>query len=198
MTLAIDDFGTGYSSLATLKDSTIDRIKIDRSFVTGLADNAWRISPSRGRWRSSVTTSGLRTVAEGTTADVLAITRSLGCDEFQGYLASRPVTAAELTPLLRAGRFDVGAELGRRRRSRPAWSRPDMIITVCFALVVLSVPLAGVAACPASGGVADASSLARRSRWSCSSPSSAPASVIPSPVSAAAHLLSYALPRACG
>ena len=111
VTLAIDDFGTGYSSLATLRQLTIDRIKIDRSFVTGLAtrDGDLTITRSVAELGRNL---GLRTVAEGIeTPEVLALVRDLGCDEFQGFLASRPVSAAEITPMLARGRYDIAAAL---------------------------------------------------------------------------------------
>ena len=121
VTLAIDDFGTGYSSLATLRQLTIDRIKIDRSFVTGLAASQGDLTITRSVAELGHNL-GLRTVAEGIeTPDVLAIARDLGCDEFQGFYASRPVSAVEVTPILAAGRFDIGAALrAANQRTAPA------------------------------------------------------------------------------
>ncbi len=98
--LAIDDFGTGYSSLVALRDLTIDTIKIDRSFVTSLADNPGDLTIVRSVIELGHNL-GLRTVAEGVeTVDALEIITALGCDEYQGFLASVPMTAEELQPLL--------------------------------------------------------------------------------------------------
>ncbi len=100
VTLAIDDFGTGYSSLASLRRLTIDSIKIDRSFVTELATNTGDLNIVRsvidlGR------SLGLSTIAEGVeTREVLDIVRTLGCDEYQGYLVSEPLSAAATTAFI--------------------------------------------------------------------------------------------------
>ncbi len=100
VTLAIDDFGTGYSSLASLRRLTIDRIKIDRSFVTELATNGGDLNIVRsiidlGR------NLGLSTIAEGVeTREVLDIVRALGCDEYQGFLVSAPLCASAVTELM--------------------------------------------------------------------------------------------------
>lgn len=93
--LAIDDFGTGYSSMAYLKHLTIDRLKIDRSFVQNLADNA----DDRAIVGTMVTLAhnlNLQIVAEGVESDnVLPILSRMGCDEAQGYYFSLPVPVKE-------------------------------------------------------------------------------------------------------
>ena len=89
--LALDDFGTGFSSLSLLQQFPIQRIKIDRAFVQGIADY--------GNDRSLVRTiiamaqsMGLDLVAEGVeTVHQLQSLRELGCDKAQGYLISHPV-----------------------------------------------------------------------------------------------------------
>ncbi|MGW4483967.1 sensor domain-containing protein [Amycolatopsis sp. NPDC004368] len=94
--LAIDDFGTGYSSLAQLRRLTLDTLKIDRSFITGIAESgaAAAIVASIIAMAHAV---GLTVVAEGVeTADELALLRQLGCDQAQGYHLGRPLPAAEL------------------------------------------------------------------------------------------------------
>ncbi|RJQ83509.1 sensor domain-containing protein [Amycolatopsis panacis] len=94
--LAIDDFGTGYSSLAQLRRLTLDTLKIDRSFITGIADSrdAAAIVASIIAMAHAV---GLTVVAEGVeTADELELLRELGCDQAQGYHLGRPVSAREM------------------------------------------------------------------------------------------------------
>ncbi|WP_081655243.1 sensor domain-containing protein [Amycolatopsis orientalis] len=94
--LAIDDFGTGYSSLAQLRRLTLDTLKIDRSFITGIADSrdAAAIVTSIIAMAHAV---DLTVVAEGVeTAEELELLRELGCDQAQGYHLGRPLAAAEL------------------------------------------------------------------------------------------------------
>ncbi|WP_420004333.1 putative bifunctional diguanylate cyclase/phosphodiesterase [Arenibacterium sp. LLYu02] len=91
--LAIDDFGTGYSSLAMLKDLPVDRIKLDRRFITGLPGDAKddRIIAAMVALGRSL---GITVIAEGveTTAQRDRLIE-LGCPEAQGFLFSRPVPA---------------------------------------------------------------------------------------------------------
>ncbi len=94
--LAIDDFGTGYSSLAQLRRLTLDTLKIDRSFITGIAESrdAEAIVTSIIAMAHAVE---LTVVAEGVeTEEELELLRKLGCDQAQGYHLGRPVAAADL------------------------------------------------------------------------------------------------------
>ncbi|MEV6872592.1 EAL domain-containing protein [Amycolatopsis sp. NPDC051128] len=94
--LAIDDFGTGYSSLAQLRRLTLDALKIDRSFITGIAESrdAEAIVTSIIAMAHAV---DLTVIAEGVEyAEQLELLRELGCDQAQGYHLGRPVSAAEL------------------------------------------------------------------------------------------------------
>lgn len=91
--ISLDDFGTGYSSLAYIKHLNVDRIKIDRSFIRDLDYNAesYSIVAAIITMGKSL---GLKVLAEGIeTEHQLSLLRELGCDEGQGYLFSRPVTA---------------------------------------------------------------------------------------------------------
>jgi diguanylate cyclase (GGDEF)-like protein len=94
--LSIDDFGTGYSSLAYLKKLPVDELKIDKSFVLAMADDADDAKIVRSTIELAHNL-GLTVVAEGVeTADILEQLRGLQCDEAQGYFISKPVPAAEL------------------------------------------------------------------------------------------------------
>lgn len=102
--LSLDDFGTGFSSLSYLKRFPIDTLKIDRSFVTGIPDDANDCAIA-GAIVSMAKQLGHRVVAEGVeTAEQLAFLRSLGCDEIQGYLFSPPVSADDFARQLREDR----------------------------------------------------------------------------------------------
>jgi diguanylate cyclase (GGDEF)-like protein len=98
--IAMDDFGTGYSSLNYLRSFPFDRIKVDRSFVTGLGAGA----PNTAIVRAVIDIArvlGMRTTAEGIeTADQQRVLALLGCDEVQGYLFSRPLPADEARALI--------------------------------------------------------------------------------------------------
>ncbi len=102
--LSIDDFGTGYSSLSYLRRFPIDVLKVDRSFVREIIDNA-----DDAAIVASVIALAhnlkLQVVAEGVeTAAQLDYLQSLGCDVMQGYHFSKPLPAAAFEQLLRSGR----------------------------------------------------------------------------------------------
>ena len=100
--LAIDDFGTGYSSLAYLRRFPIDTLKIDQSFMrdiphdTGAMEIAITIIAMAHNLRMQVLAEGVETAAQ------LAFLQRNGCNTYQGYLYSRPVTAESFATLLRA------------------------------------------------------------------------------------------------
>jgi len=100
--LAIDDFGTGYSSMSLMKQFPIDTIKIDRSFVRDLPQDTEDCAIAEaiiGMGKAL----GMTIVAEGVeTSDQEAFLRAHACDEMQGFLFSKPVTAQEMTGLLRS------------------------------------------------------------------------------------------------
>ena len=92
----MDDFGTGYSSLSYLLSFPFSKIKIDRSFITGLTKQ----NESRAIVRAVADLArnlGMIVTAEGVETDEqLEQVRILGCTEMQGYLFSRPLPAAEI------------------------------------------------------------------------------------------------------
>jgi diguanylate cyclase (GGDEF)-like protein/PAS domain S-box-containing protein len=101
--LALDDFGTGYSSLSHLKRFPIDTLKIDRSFVQGIASNSGDASIV-GAVISMGSHLNMRVIAEGVeTREQLAFLQHHQCPFGQGYYFSAPVTARECTQLLRRG-----------------------------------------------------------------------------------------------
>ncbi len=102
--LVLDDFGTGYSSLAYLKRLPLDTIKIDRSFVAGLADDDSNL-PIVQAVVSLAHGLGIDVTAEGIeTVEQRDCLRDLGCDRGQGYWFARPLPAAELEVVLGQGR----------------------------------------------------------------------------------------------
>ena len=98
--LSIDDFGTGYSSLNYLKRFAIDKLKIDRSFITDLPqdlNDAAIVQAVVSLARSLQ----LRVTAEGVESrPQLDFLRAVGCQAYQGFLGARPMTAAEFEALL--------------------------------------------------------------------------------------------------
>lgn len=98
--IGIDDFGTGYSSLAYLKRFPVKRLKIDRSFISDIADGrSGNIIPKVIIDLGHAL--GLEVLAEGVEDMAqLEILRELGCDEAQGYFLGRPMPAADFAEFL--------------------------------------------------------------------------------------------------
>jgi diguanylate cyclase (GGDEF)-like protein len=98
--IAMDDFGTGYSSLSYLRKFPFDKIKIDRCFISGLAENGEStaivkaVSDLAASLRMTTTAEGVETQQQ------LDAVRHLGCGEVQGYLFSAPKPAEETLRLL--------------------------------------------------------------------------------------------------
>ncbi len=97
--IAMDDFGTGYSSLSVLQRLPLDTLKIDRSFVSAIDDEAnnARACAIIGAIIAIAKELNLSVVAEGVeTTTQLAFLRTLNCDAYQGYLFSRPIDSMTL------------------------------------------------------------------------------------------------------
>jgi len=94
--LALDDFGTGYASLAYLRRHPIDKLKIDRSFVSTLSPDG-EVTSVAGAIISLAKSLGLKTTAEGVETQAQFDTLvKLGCVEFQGFLLARPMPAEDI------------------------------------------------------------------------------------------------------
>jgi diguanylate cyclase (GGDEF)-like protein len=110
--IAIDDFGSGYSSFAYLARFPFDKIKIDRSFITALADGN---SAAREIIRTIILlgrSMNMTVIAEGVeTQDQVAVMRELDCDEIQGYVYARPVPEIDLAGVILR---DTGTRLAER------------------------------------------------------------------------------------
>jgi len=104
ISIALDDFGTGYSSLSHLRDIAVDRVKIDRSFVSAI-----EAGNGRALIQAIVTlarANGLKLTAEGVeTSAQLDFLKQVGCDEFQGYLLARPIAADAIDATMHAARI---------------------------------------------------------------------------------------------
>ncbi|UCV10331.1 EAL domain-containing protein [Dechloromonas denitrificans] len=99
--IAIDDFGTGYSSLNIIRQLNVDRLKIDRAFVSGegSSDDHYGIAHMVIQLAEQL---GLETIAEGIETDAQRDSLlAMGCRDGQGYLFSRPLPAEEFLALLR-------------------------------------------------------------------------------------------------
>ncbi len=99
--ISMDDFGTGYSSLSYLRAFPFDKIKIDRSFVSGIAAEGDTMAIIRAI-ASLGASFGMTTIAEGVeTAEQMRRIREEGCTDVQGYFISRPISANDIGRLFR-------------------------------------------------------------------------------------------------
>jgi EAL domain-containing protein (putative c-di-GMP-specific phosphodiesterase class I) len=98
--ISMDDFGTGYSSLSYLRSFPFDKIKIDKSFLNGLAED----EHAQAVMHAIIVLGralGMRVTVEGIeTEEQLGLVRSEKCHEIQGYFISPPIPASDIPPLL--------------------------------------------------------------------------------------------------
>jgi EAL domain-containing protein (putative c-di-GMP-specific phosphodiesterase class I) len=118
--VSIDDFGTGYSNLESLKNLTVNQIKIDRAFVRNLMTE----SGDRAIVRSIIALGrslGLQVVAEGVeTAEQMQMLREFGCDLLQGFLYARPLEVDAVPGFL--------IELAAGKAGRKAGERGSVVL----------------------------------------------------------------------
>ncbi|MFC5462826.1 EAL domain-containing protein [Massilia niabensis] len=151
--LAIDDFGTGYSSLAYLKRFPVASLKVDRAFVRDLGKD----EDSAAIARSIINLAHglkLKVVAEGVETEAqLAILRGMDCDEYQGFLFSRPVEQDAVLELLRRHpakgaampwqrQGTTAGERGQTRHTRWEAAMRHLAWSVHITLAALMVPAA--------------------------------------------------------
>ena len=106
---AVDDFGTGYSSLARLKELPAQTVKVDRAFVTGIAEDPVDFAVARAVV-DMAHAMGRTTVAEGVeTAEQFHVLRGIGVDAYQGWLFARALTPEQVHALLATGRLETPA-----------------------------------------------------------------------------------------
>jgi EAL domain-containing protein (putative c-di-GMP-specific phosphodiesterase class I) len=111
--ISMDDFGTGHSSLNYLKHFPIRRLKIDQSFVAGMARDE-KDKAIVATIIAIASNLGLDVTAEGVeTEEQAALLEGMGCADVQGFLFGRPVSAEELEVTLALGAAPPGFEVVR-------------------------------------------------------------------------------------
>jgi diguanylate cyclase (GGDEF)-like protein len=105
--IAIDDFGTGYSSLGYLKQFPFDTLKIDRCFVSNIANDSKNAAITTAMIQMAHSL-GLKIVAEGVETELeFAFLRQHECDHMQGYLFSRPLPKTEFEQMIAARKHSL-------------------------------------------------------------------------------------------
>ena len=124
----LDDFGTGHASIANLRRFMVNRIKIDRSFIAGIeaSEEQRTLTASMIAMAQAL---GIGTLAEGVETEAARATLArLGCDQFQGYLAARPMSLGRRR-CPGSGRFDGARRGGVNGARHTLGSRPDYALT---------------------------------------------------------------------
>jgi diguanylate cyclase (GGDEF)-like protein len=115
---SLDDFGTGYSSLSQLSRLPLDELKIDRSFITRAHERRDDVTIIMSTIELAHNM-GLKVVAEGVeTQEAWNLLRRLGCDLAQGYLISRPLSAADTVAFLKQSKLAQPTDEGTQRQLR--------------------------------------------------------------------------------
>lgn len=111
VSISIDDFGTGYSSLAYLASLPVQRLKMDRSFVTSIFTDSANLAIVRSTI-DLAHSMGLHIVAEGVEdARTLGVLHGLGCDAVQGFHIARPVRADQVLATVRSVNISTSAAI---------------------------------------------------------------------------------------
>ena len=96
VSISIDDYGTGYSSLAYVKNLPVNELKIDREFIKNMINNKQDIAIVRSTIELGHNL-GLKVVAEGIEREEeMQMLKEFGCDQAQGYLISKALTATDM------------------------------------------------------------------------------------------------------
>ncbi|MEJ0006506.1 MAG: EAL domain-containing protein [Steroidobacteraceae bacterium] len=112
---SLDDFGTGYSSLSQLSRLPLDELKIDRSFIVRAHERRDDVTIIMSTIELAHNM-GMKVVAEGVeTQEAWNLLRRLGCDLVQGYLVSRPLSAADTVTFLKQAKIAPSDELTNRQ-----------------------------------------------------------------------------------
>lgn len=110
--VAIDDFGTGYSSLSYLQQFPFDILKVDQTFVRNITKDEKSVGITKAIIEMAHSLN-LKVIAEGIeTEEELAFLQAHNCDEMQGYLFSKPLTAKDFEQLLISGKCLNAAKIG--------------------------------------------------------------------------------------
>jgi predicted signal transduction protein with EAL and GGDEF domain len=116
--VTLDDFGTGYSSFSYLKRFAVSGIKIDQSFICDITHS--QDASIVGAIIGMAHNLGMKAVAEGVESrEQLKVLKELGCDEYQGYLFSRPLEVADFEALMNGSSGGRAARAERGGNARP-------------------------------------------------------------------------------
>ena len=126
--VSVDDFGTGYSSMSCLHRFPLDKLKIDRSFINNLMSSSEAAAVVQGIIRLAHSLR-LKVIAEGVeTLEQVEFLQNHGCDQYQGFYLSRPLTAVAYEALMRAemqATSDATEDEASRTHSKLAGIKPQ-------------------------------------------------------------------------